>query len=400
MQPGSKIPFNAGALDFMLMLDELHKRGYGKLRWYSVTSPNGCALRCFISTQDNISVHDDSPMIFSDDYCFARSVGTMKRQCNIKELADIFIAEYPRLAAKGKGDDVAYRYWYRSLLELAKKEQPPVFYGEYWSLPLGKIRVGKDTLQAPPLHVRMISWNIDGIHAKYFDLKRLIDQYSPDVICLQKVRNSGSSADYEMDGYDLFSSVDNYAGVYTYVKHFLLPYAEKPKETAINKGHFVKVKTRYPALNIFNCYVPYANPNVDGAIQHRVDYNKFIISEVRNTPDRIVLCGDLNIVHTAGDCWDGKYKRDQANFSDWERKDFDKLLKAGALVDTFREFHPLSNGFTYFFRNDAKVRANNQGHRIDYFLASESLLPVIQKADIIKDVTSSTNNPIILDLTF
>jgi exodeoxyribonuclease-3 len=256
----------------------------------------------------------------------------------------------------------------------------------------------KETFQATPLNVRLISWNIDGIRAKYSDLKRLIEQYSPDVICLQKVRNSGSSVDFEMDEYDLFSSVNNY-GVYTYVKRHLQSYAETTKETSVTKGHFVKVKTKYPALNIFNCYVPYANPDVDGAVQHRVDYDKFIISEVRNTPDRIVLCGDLNIVHSAKDCWDGQYKRNNANYRDWEREDFDELLKAGALVDTYREFHPSSNGFTYFFRNDAKARANNQGFRIDYFLASESLLPAIQKTDIINDITSSTNNPIILDLT-
>jgi hypothetical protein len=35
MQPESKIPYKAGILDFMLMLNELHKRGYDKLRWYS-----------------------------------------------------------------------------------------------------------------------------------------------------------------------------------------------------------------------------------------------------------------------------------------------------------------------------------------------------------------------------
>lgn len=43
-----------GALEFMLILQELHRRGYQKLRWYSYMSPNGVALRCHITTADNI----------------------------------------------------------------------------------------------------------------------------------------------------------------------------------------------------------------------------------------------------------------------------------------------------------------------------------------------------------
>ena len=108
----------------------------------------------------------------------------------------------------------------------------------------------------------------------------------------------------------------------------------------------------------------------------------------------------MNIVHGGHDCWDGKYKRNQANFHDWERRDFEKLLDVGQLVDTYRLFHIWDKEFSYFFRNDPKVRENNQGHRIDYFLASKSLIPNIQQAEIVKDITASTNNPILLTIDY
>ena len=47
-----------------------------------------------------------------------------------------------------------------------------------------------------------------------------------------------------------------------------------------------------------------------------------------------------------------------------------------------------------------RVRADNQGHRIDYFLASRSFTPKITKAEIIKDCTVSTNNPILLEINY
>ena len=90
----------------------------------------------------------------------------------------------------------------------------------------------------------------------------------------------------------------------------------------------------------------------------------------------------------------------QANFHDWERESFDRMLQCGGLVDTFREMNPFAREFSYFFRNDPEVRKKNHGHRIDYFLASESLLPEITSAEIIKDVTISTNNPILLEFSY
>lgn len=116
--------------------------------------------------------------------------------------------------------------------------------------------------------------------------------------------------------------------------------------------------------------------------------------------DRIVMCGDMNIVHTDLDCWDCKYQRKQANFHDWERQNFDRLLQQGGMIDTYRTMHPSGREFSYFFRNDAHVRAQNRGHRIDYFLASESLLPDITSAEILQDITASTNNPILLEFSY
>lgn len=108
----------------------------------------------------------------------------------------------------------------------------------------------------------------------------------------------------------------------------------------------------------------------------------------------------MNIVVSEQDCWDGKYKRNQANFHDWERLNFTKLTEAGNLIDTFRVFNPFTKQFSYFFRNDPQVRANNQGHRIDYFLASRSFEPQIVKAEIIQNYTVSTNNPILLEIKY
>ena len=100
------------------------------------------------------------------------------------------------------------------------------------------------------------------------------------------------------------------------------------------------------------------------------------------------------------DCWDGKFKRNQANFHDWERLNFNELLNTGHLIDIYRTINPFAKEFSYFFRYDSIVRANNQGHRIDYFLASRSFESQIVRAEIIKNCTVSTNNPILLEIKY
>ncbi len=386
---------NASGLDLMLMLDKLHKTGYEKLRWFSYISPNGCALRCHITIAENIFCNRDVKEW--GDYLFAISVSSFKKESDIKRLTSAFLDTFPRLAMVGKGKDPHYRVWFRELLARAKKGAVPEFYGEFWDIPFGFIKVGHELFTAPPGTIKLISWNIDGLKAKWSSLQELISNYSPDVICLQKVKHSGNALD--IDGYKCYISSAPYAGVCTYIRNNILcEFDPKIQNIPTTMGYMQRFKILYPDFTLFNCYVPYSNPDVIGAVEHRQKYDKLLLKNVRNTSDRIVICGDMNIVHDPLDCWDGKYNRNQANFHDWERRNFERLLDKGNLADTFREFHRRDRRFSYFFRNDPKVRANNQGHRIDYFLASKSFIPYISESEIIQEVQTSTNNPILLTI--
>lgn len=388
---------NASGLDLMLMLDKLHKMGYEKLRWLSYMSPNGCALRCHLTTAENIFCNCE--VIQWGDYLFSISVGSFKKESDIEKLAVAFLNTFPRLALLGKGKDSRYRIWFKELLVRAKKGAVPEYYGEFWDIPLGFIKVGNDIFPAPPGCIKLISWNIDGLKAKWSSLQELVSKYSPDVICLQKVKHAGEALN--IDGYKCYLSSAPYAGVCTYVRNNIpAEFDSKIQGVPTTMGYLQKFKILHLNMTLFNCYVPYSNPDVVGVVEHRQTFDKLLLKQVRKTADRIVICGDMNIVHDTADCWDGKFKRNQANFHDWERRNFERLLDEGNLADTFREFHRSDRRFSYFFRNDPKVRANNQGHRIDYFLASKSFIPYIAEAEIIQDITTSTNNPILLTINF
>ena len=390
---------NLGVYELMKILHELHKLGYQKLRWMSYIAPSGLCLRCHITTQDHICANRE--IVFGGDpnEIWCTSIGAMTTGEDIKPLFETFMNENPRLLEIGKGNDPEYVEWFNKLLSFAAEGQTPIFYEEYWSLPMGRIKVGQYKMPTPPTTMRLISWNIDGIKSHFGALKSLINKYSPEIICLQKVKDIKDSPEFEIDGYKRECVSAPYAGIATYIKDCIPCTFSKPKKLELS-GHLLKTEVFHPSFTLYNIYTPYFNPNIEGAIEHRKKFDESLKRIVGTTPDRQIICGDMNIVASDKDCWDGKFKRNQANFHDWERLNFNELLKTGHLIDTYRTLNPFAKEFSYFFRNDSIVRANNQGHRIDYFLASSSFEPQIVRADIIKDCTASTNNPIILEIKY
>lgn len=392
-----------GVLDLMRLLHELHLRGFQRLRWVSYMSPNGFYLRCHIADKSQVYANrfltDDSY-----DLIWRASIGQLSAGIeDITPFVDVFIRENPMLIRIAEGDDTDYVNWFARLLSAVKEETIPQYEVEYfgssWQLPFGHIKVGDDLIPVPSSRFRLISWNIDGIKAHFEALQRLILEYKPDAICLQKVKDIHMSSEFEIKGYHREGSQIKYGGVVTYVRN-CIPCKFESTEGQELKGHFLKTEILHPSFTLYNVYVPFSNPAVAGAIDHRKAFDLQLRKIAGSTPDRQIICGDMNIVASEIDCWNRKYQRKQANFHDWERENFLLLLHKAHLIDTFRHFNPFSQEFTYFFRNDPNVRAANEGYRIDYILASASFEPHILRAAIIKDYTVSSNNPILLDFRF
>lgn len=392
--------YNLGVIDYLLLMRRVLHSGYQKLRWISEFVPNGCALRCHITTQDNIFANREL-VRYESPYAWSVSVGRDKADVDLSPCFDELLLELSPILDKGKGEDPAYVAWFDRVVDLAQSGQGfPQFYGEYFCEPLGYIKVGEERYPAPPMTLRLVSWNIDGVKAHFEALKQIVAEHQPDVICLQKYKDSKASAEFELPGYRRDLSLAPYAGVASYIKEYLRPEIINIDSNHTFKGHLLAHKFRYPAFTLFNVYTPFSNPAVEGATDHRKSFDDSLLEFVHSTPDRLILCGDFNIVHTARDCWDGKHQRNQANFHEWERENFDRLLNGCNLIDTYRHFNFFGRDFSYFFRNDPEVRTSNHGHRIDYFLASRSLEPQIARAEIIKNITASTNNPILLEFRY
>lgn len=96
--------------------------------------------------------------------------------------------------------------------------------------------------------------------------------------------------------------------------------------------------------------------------------------------------------------WDGVSTRNAGCFYKWEHDNFDSMMKAVGLIDSYRYLHSEGRDYSYFFQNRPEYRIENKGFRIDYFLVSEELIPYVKKSEILTDVFDTTNSPILLEI--
>jgi exodeoxyribonuclease-3 len=116
-----------------------------------------------------------------------------------------------------------------------------------------------------------------------------------------------------------------------------------------------------------------------------------------------VLCGDFNVVPTALDSWSEERHAGQIFHTDEERARYRAFHEMG-LSDIFRERFPEEQAFSWWdYRGGAFHR--RQGLRIDFLLASESVMKRVRSVEIDRDwrkkregLTASDHAPVVADL--
>jgi len=113
----------------------------------------------------------------------------------------------------------------------------------------------------------------------------------------------------------------------------------------------------------------------------------------------VFLCGDLNVAHQEIDLANPKSNYNKSpGYTQDEIDGIDNYVNAG-LVDTFRHFYPDAVKYSWWsFR--AGARARNVGWRLDYFLASQSMLPNVKEAFILNDYEGSDHCPVGVTVEF
>ena len=140
-------------------------------------------------------------------------------------------------------------------------------------------------------------------------------------------------------------------------------------------------------------YVPSVKGDLS-RLNERQEFDQLLLEKIKalETTKPVILCGDMNVAHNPIDLARPKPNEGNAGYTLEERQGMTNYINAD-LVDTFRTLHPEKEQYSWWSYR-GRARANNVGWRLDYFLATHSLLPVVQSAAILDHVTGSDHCPV------
>ncbi len=283
--------------------------------------------------------------------------------------------------------------------------------------------------------LKIFSWNVNGLRAVINKgaLQKFIDEYRPDILCLQEVKakpeqiqvpegyniiiNSAKKPGYSGTAI-LFSSNDLFAknvirwqsertalranlsvasGIYIFGQTNLNDQFSE-NSIAVPEGRILTLDLG--KFYLANVYVPNSKPDLSRLKLRENEWDpeflKYLKELEREKP--VVVCGDFNAAHEEIDIARPKTNHHSAGFTDEERKGITNYINAG-FVDTFRYLNPEAVRYTWW-SHWGHARENNVGWRIDYFFISKGLEKNLKSAEIYEDVMGSDHCPISIELEF
>ena len=256
--------------------------------------------------------------------------------------------------------------------------------------------------------LRIATWNINGLRARWEFLLRWLQDRQPDVVGLQELKMPDERFPHDLieaQGYQAFTLGQkswNGVAVLSRVGGEVVQRG-LPGQEALG-ARLLGVLIRDWVLMSVYC------PN--GKSVEHADYARKLawfdalhgfLRREYDPEEGLFLVGDFNICPTPLDSWNEAELGGQIMHSDAERARFRNLLDCG-LYDLYRCHHPETREFSWWdYRGGAFHK--RQGLRIDFLLASRVVAQRLQRVEIDRayrkkqeGLTASDHAPVIADL--
>ncbi len=249
--------------------------------------------------------------------------------------------------------------------------------------------------------IKLVSWNVNGLRAcvtKGFN--DYFKETGADIFCLQETKLQEGQISMELGGeysqYWNYALKKGYSGtaVFTRIKPLSVHYGLE--ENSEPEGRVITLE--FDGFYLVNVYTPNAKRDLS-RLDYRLEWENRFRSYLQqlDTLKPVIVCGDLNVAHQEIDLKHPKPNLGNSGFTLEERGKMTELLEGGFL-DTFRHFYPDRADVYSWWSYMPKVRERNVGWRIDYFLASSRLSPLLIDAQIDTHILGSDHCPVLLHI--
>lgn len=240
-------------------------------------------------------------------------------------------------------------------------------------------------------HMKITTWNINGVKARLESARAYLKDQQPDVICFQEIKSVDEAFPREMFE-DLGYNVETHGqkgfnGVAILSK---TPLDDVQRglhgDDTDTHARWMEALVTSPSgrvVRVVSIYLPNGNPIGTEKFAYKLAWMGRFKARVRELLAQevpLVLAGDLNVIPTPFDAKRPEAWANDALYQPQTRNAFRQILNLG-LTDAVRACHPEPGVYT-FWDYQAGAFQKNDGIRIDHILLSPQAADMLEASGI------------------
>jgi exodeoxyribonuclease III len=244
--------------------------------------------------------------------------------------------------------------------------------------------------------VRLVTWNINSIRLRIDNVRRLVMEWAPEILCLQETKTPDElfpREAFEALGYRhmLVHGMKGYNGVAILSR---LPFQSPEIRAWCARSDCRHGIVQLPGgIELHNIYVPAGgdvpDPEQNPKFAHKLRFLEELtawFTAERQDGRSMIAVGDLNIAPLETDVWSHKQLLTVVSHTPVEVERLELLRRAGRFVDAVRHFVPpperLYTWWSYRARNWA---ASDRGRRLDHIWVTPALMGSLSETRVYRD---------------
>ena len=244
--------------------------------------------------------------------------------------------------------------------------------------------------------MKVATWNVNGIRARYEEVFAWARQEKPDVLCLQELKATVDQIPVllcELEGYWCYwHGNKGYSGVGLHVRKEFAP--TRPEFSHPPFDHESRIVTvQLGELTVASIYVPNGGKDFAAKMRFLAAMESYAAT-FRATGAPLIMCGDFNVARTDNDVHPRERKLGAMGQRPDERAQIERILEQG-LVDVGRTLAPDADDMFTWWAPWRNLRQRNVGWRLDYVFASSDLASRARSCPSLREVGTSDHGPVL-----
>lgn len=259
--------------------------------------------------------------------------------------------------------------------------------------------------------MKIVSWNINSVRLRQGLILDLINEASPDIICLQETKTPDEhfpSEPFIQAGYTHihFTGMKSYNGVAILSKH---PFEETQIYERVGKSDCRHISVKFEGFDLHNIYIPAGGDEPDRKINEKFGHKLDFIDEMTEfwnknytEKDNVIVTGDFNIAPQEHDVWSHKQFLKVVSHTPIEVEKLTAMQESLNWIDTARHFVTAEEkSYSWWSYRNRDWKKSNRGRRLDHIWVTPPLKDRLKGYETLRHARDwckpSDHVPVILD---